>query len=98
MTEINNKYHTAPHHVPTMTLGNADAITKCLRMLATPGDSFLADEFTFAPMPMAAEAHGVNWVPVRIDSGGLVPEELERILANWNAKRGRRPHVLYTTP
>ncbi|EIW53725.1 L-tyrosine:2-oxoglutarate aminotransferase [Trametes versicolor FP-101664 SS1] len=98
VTEINNKYHTAPHHVPTMTLGNADAITKCLRMLATPGDSFLADEFTFAPMPMAAEAHGVNWVPVRIDSGGLVPEELERILANWNPERGRRPHVLYTTP
>ncbi|KAI0633963.1 L-tyrosine:2-oxoglutarate aminotransferase [Trametes polyzona] len=98
VSEINNTYHNAPHHVPTMTLGNADAITKCLRMLGAPGDSFLADEFTFAPMPLAAEAHGVKWVPVKIDSKGLIPDELERILANWKPERGRRPHVLYTVP
>ncbi|KAH9848030.1 L-tyrosine:2-oxoglutarate aminotransferase [Lenzites betulinus] len=98
VSAINSAYHTAPHHVVTMTLGNADAITKCLRMLGGPGDFFLADEFTFAPMPIAAEAHGVTWVPVRIDAGGLIPEELERILANWDPARGRRPHVLYTVP
>ncbi|OBZ65805.1 hypothetical protein A0H81_14224 [Grifola frondosa] len=33
-----------------------------------------------------------------MDDGGLIPEELERILANWNEERGRRPHVLYTVP
>ncbi|KAI0357952.1 L-tyrosine:2-oxoglutarate aminotransferase [Trametes cingulata] len=98
VAEINKAYHRAPHHVPTMTLGNADAITKCFRMLGAPGDYFLADEFTFAPMPIAAEAHGVKWVPVTIDSGGIVPEELERILASWNPERGRRPHVLYSVP
>ncbi|KAI0824495.1 L-tyrosine:2-oxoglutarate aminotransferase [Trametes gibbosa] len=98
VSAINGAYHTAPNHVVTMTLGNADAITKCLRMLGGAGDAFLADEFTFAPMPIAAEAHGVTWVPVRLDAGGLVPEELERILASWDPARGRRPHVLYTVP
>ncbi|TBU52859.1 pyridoxal phosphate-dependent transferase [Dichomitus squalens] len=81
-----------------MTLGNADAITKVFRMLGAPGDYFLADEFTFGPMPLAADAHGIKWVPVRIDSGGIIPEELERILSEWDIKRGRRPHVLYSTP
>ncbi|KAH9848028.1 L-tyrosine:2-oxoglutarate aminotransferase [Lenzites betulinus] len=98
VSAINSAYHTAPHHVVTMTLGNADAITKCLRMLGGPGDHFLGDEFTFAAMTIAAEAHGVTWVPVQIDAGGLIPEELERILANWDPARGRRPHVLYTVP
>ncbi|KAH9886292.1 L-tyrosine:2-oxoglutarate aminotransferase [Cubamyces lactineus] len=96
--DINNTYHNAPNHVSTMTLGNADAITKCLRMLGAPGDHFLADEFTFLPMPLAGEAHGIKWVPVTIDAGGIIPEELERILANWDPERGRRPHVLYITP
>ena len=95
---ITSQYHNAPHHVPTMTLASADAITKVFRLLGTHGDFFLADEFTFGPMPLAADAHGINWVPVRIDSGGLIPEDLERILREWDDKRGRRPHVLYTTP
>ncbi|KAI0768332.1 pyridoxal phosphate-dependent transferase [Trametes elegans] len=96
--EINKAYHTAPHHVPIMTLGNADGITKVFRLFGAPGDHFLADEFTFAPMPIAAEAHDVKWVPVSIDTGGIIPEELERILATWDPARGRRPHVLYTVP
>ena len=98
VTELNMAYHSAPHHVATMTLGNADAITKVFRILGAPGDHFLADEFTFGPMPIAAEAHGVKWVPVRIDSGGIIPEDLQDALANWDPKRGKRPHVLYTVP
>ena len=98
VADLNAFYHTAPAHVATMTLGNADAITKMFRLLGAPGDYFLADEFTFGPMPLAADAHGVKWVPVRIDAGGIIPEELERILEEWDPERGRRPHVLYTTP
>ena len=98
VAEINKTYHTAPDHVATMTLGNADAITKVFRLLGAPGDYFLADEFTFGPMPLAADAHGIKWVPVRIDSGGIIPEKLERILSEWDPNRGRRPHVLYSTP
>ncbi len=96
--DLNKFYHTTRGHVATMTLGNADAITKVFRLLGAQGDYFLADEFTFGPMALAAEAHGVKWVPVRIDSGGIVPDELERILSGWDSERGRRPHVLYTTP
>lgn len=98
VTEINNFYHTAPNHVVTMSLGNADAITKCFRLLGAPGEYFLAEEFTFGPMPIAADAHGVKWVPVKMDAGGMIPEEMEKILKNWDNSLGRRPHVLYTVP
>ncbi|KAH9915169.1 L-tyrosine:2-oxoglutarate aminotransferase [Epithele typhae] len=95
---INARYHTAPHHVPTISLASADGITKLWRMLGAVGDYFLADEYTFGPMALAADAHGVKWVPVRIDAGGLIPADLERLLRDWDDGLGRRPHVLYLTP
>ena len=95
---ITDRYHHAPHHVQTMTLASADGVTKVLRMVGAPGDYVLADEFTFAPLALAAEAHDVKWVPARIDSGGIIPDELEKTLENWDEKRGRRPHVLLTVP
>jgi aromatic amino acid aminotransferase I len=97
--ELTRIFHAPPNHRVTPTLGNYDGVAKCFRLLGEPGDSFLADEFTFSALADAAGYHGVNWVPVRIDAGGLVPEQLESLLANWNVEqRGRRPHVLYTTP
>ena len=39
--------------------------------------------------------------PVPTDEGGMVPSELEHILANWKEEDHegkRRPHVMYTIP
>ncbi|KAI0929082.1 hypothetical protein AcV5_006446 [Taiwanofungus camphoratus] len=96
--ELTRFYHSPPDHVCTLSLGNADGVTKCFRLLGDSGDSFLADEFSFSSLTNAGLPQGINWVPLRIDDGGLVPEELERLLAGWNEQRGRRPHVLYTVP
>jgi aromatic amino acid aminotransferase I len=91
--------HHPPNHQVTPTLGNCDGVSKVFRLLGDRGDSFLADEFSFSALTNAAVAHGVNWVPVKIDAGGLIPEELERILSTWKEEeQGRRPHALYTTP
>ncbi|PCH37798.1 L-tyrosine:2-oxoglutarate aminotransferase [Wolfiporia cocos MD-104 SS10] len=98
LTELANFYHNPPDHVVTLTLGNGDAVTKCFRLLGNPGDHFLADEFTFSALANAAVPQGIRWVPLKIDEGGLIPEELERTMADWNEERGPRPHVLYTVP
>jgi aromatic amino acid aminotransferase I len=99
LAEFTRIFHAQPNHQVTPTLGNCDGVSKCFRLLGERGDSFLADEFSFSALTNAAVAHGVNWVPVRIDAGGLVPAELEKVLSTWNEERqGRRPHVLYTTP
>lgn len=98
LTELTKFYHNPLDHTVTLTLGNADAVIKCFRLLGNPGDHFLADEFTFSALANAALPQGIKWVPVRIDDGGLIPEELERILSTWDEARGPKPHVLYTVP
>ncbi|THH29080.1 hypothetical protein EUX98_g5108 [Antrodiella citrinella] len=99
VTELTNHYHSPPDHIATLTLGNGDGVAKIFRLLGDPGDHFLADEFSFSSLTNAPLSHGINWVPVRIDGGGLIPEELERILSNWDSEsQGKRPHVLYTVP
>ena len=98
VTTLTEFYHAPSDHACIMTLGNSDGNTKCFRLLGSPGDHFLADEFSFTSLTNAPMSHGVSWVPVRMDSGGLIPEELEKILENWDEQRGRRPHVLYTVP
>lgn len=98
VTALTEFYHSPPDHACIMTLGNSDGNTKCFRLLGEPGDHFLADEFTFSSLTNAPLSHGIKWVPVRIDEGGLIPEELEKVLQNWDERRGRRPHVLYTVP
>lgn len=99
VTELTNHYHSPPDHVATLTLGNGDGVAKIFRLLGEPGDHFLADEFSFSSLTNAPLSHGIKWVPVRIDGGGLIPEELERILENWDQQsQGKRPHVLYTVP
>lgn len=91
-------HHDPPHNEVTLTLGNADALTKCFRLLGDPGDSFLAEEFSFPGMTNAPLAQGVKWVPVRMDREGILPAVLENILTTWDGSRGRIPHVLYTIP
>ncbi|KZT27300.1 PLP-dependent transferase [Neolentinus lepideus HHB14362 ss-1] len=87
------------NHTITMSLGNVDAVTKCFRLLGDPGEAFLAEEFSFPGMTNAPLAHNIRWVPVRLDKEGMIPEDLERVLRDWDeSKRGKRPHVLYTVP
>jgi aromatic amino acid aminotransferase I len=99
LANLNDRIHSPPNHTVSLSLGNADALTKCFRLLGDPGDSFLCEEFTFSAMTNAALPLGIKWVPIRMDNNGLIPSDLERILSNWDeATQGKRPHVLYTIP
>ncbi|KDQ61059.1 hypothetical protein JAAARDRAFT_55779 [Jaapia argillacea MUCL 33604] len=101
LEKVNRLLHstTSNTHTITLSLGNADAVTKCYRLLGNPGDSFLVEEFSFPGMTNAPLAQNIKWVPVKLDEKGIIPEEMERILTDWNeAAQGRRPHVLYTIP
>ncbi|KAG1880859.1 pyridoxal phosphate-dependent transferase [Suillus subluteus] len=99
LADLNDRIHSPPNHTVSLSLGNADALTKCFRLLGDPCDSFLCEEFTFSAMTNAALPLGIKWVPIRMDNNGLVPSDLERILSNWDeATQGKRPHVLYTIP
>ena len=102
--EILKKLNSIVHSEPLsdsviLTLGNADALTKCFRLFGDPGDSFLVEEFSFPGMTNAPLAQGIKWVPVRMDKEGLLPSALEDIMESWDeSSQGRKPHVLYTIP
>ena len=98
VTELTQFYHAPADHLCTLTLGNSDGITKCFRLLGEPGDTFLADEFTFSSVTNVPLAQGIKWVGVKMDAGGMLPADLERVLATWDPARGRRPHVIYLVP
>jgi len=99
LTKLVDVFHSPKNHMVTLTLGNSDGITKCFRLFGDRGDTFLADELTFSALTNAVTAQGVTWAPVKIDNGGLIPEELERTLSTWNTRtQGKFPHVLYTVP
>lgn len=86
-------------HTVTLSLGNADAITKLYRLFGEPGDTFLVEEFSFCGLTNAPIAQGVRWQPVKIDNMGIIPSDMETVLSTWDeAVRGRRPHFLYTIP
>ncbi|KAG6332903.1 hypothetical protein ID866_6190 [Astraeus odoratus] len=99
LADLTNRIHAPPNHTVTLSLGNADALTKCFRLLGDPGDSFLCEEFTFSAMTNAALPLGIKWVPIRMDKDGLIPSDMENVLSNWDeSSQGKRPHVLYTIP
>ncbi|KAL4064656.1 pyridoxal phosphate-dependent transferase [Scleroderma yunnanense] len=99
LADLNDRIHAPPNHSVSLSLGNADALTKCFRLFGDPGDAFLCEEFTFSAMTNAALPLGITWVPIRMDKDGLIPSDMERVLSNWDeVTQGRRPHVLYTIP
>lgn len=99
LENMNELVHSPPHNEVILTLGNADGISKCFRLLGEPGDHFLAEEFSFPGMTNAPLAQGIKWVPVKMDREGMLPESLDEIMRSWDeVRQGRKPHVLYTIP
>lgn len=75
--------------------GNTQGWDNVLRNFTDPGDSILVEEYTFSSSLEAARAQGIVTYPVSMDSFGLIPEALEKLLANWE---GKKPKFLYTIP
>ena len=100
--ELTKLVHSPPEnvgHTMILCLGNADAVNKAFRLLGSPGDTFLIEEFSFPGVTYTPLAFGVNMKTVKMDGEGIIPEELDRLMTNWDpATQGRRPHALYTIP
>lgn len=80
--------------------GATDGWHKVLELLCNPGDPILVEAWTYPSALESGWPMGVRPVPVPIDADGLIPEGLDKVLAEWDeAKRGcKRPRVLYTVP
>ncbi|WOO77834.1 L-tyrosine:2-oxoglutarate aminotransferase atrD [Vanrija pseudolonga] len=101
LAEYNHLVHGQPTSDQSvyLTLGNTDGVSKVFQLFIEPGDNVLAEEYSFASSLNSGRARGAVWWPVKIDGQGLIPEDLDRVLTEWDEdKQGKKPHLLYTIP
>ncbi|KAL3478358.1 aromatic amino acid aminotransferase [Aspergillus californicus] len=59
----------------------------------------LCEEFVYMNAIQTIQPRGLNIVPVTLDAEGMLPYGpggLMDVLKNWDFRRGRRPHLMYT--
>ncbi|KPM44442.1 Aromatic amino acid aminotransferase C56E4.03 [Neonectria ditissima] len=81
-----------------MTCGTTSAIEIAFRVFCNRGDWVLFESHTYSGTTATAKAQGLNVVGVEMDEFGLVAEDLDAKLRNWDASKGRKPSLLYTIP
>ena len=102
VTEHNEIVHKPPYSdwACCLTAGSTVALEACFRMLCTRGDYFLTEEYTFATAIETATPLGIKIAGVKMDKEGMLADDLDDVLSNWNeAQRGgRKPFLVYTVP
>lgn len=94
-----------------LTCGNTDGFMKALQLLSNEWsekkdwvrdrEGLLVEEFAYMNAIQAAAHRGLQIVPVGMDREGMRadgPGGLRDVLMNWDEKKGKRPHLMYTVP
>lgn len=83
-----------------MSGGNTSATDVTLRMFAKPGVYMLVENYTYPTVIETAGPLGYRFAGVKMDKDGILPEDLDDILVNWDeeAMKGEKPRLLYTVP
>ncbi|KAL4942759.1 hypothetical protein BDV06DRAFT_211581 [Aspergillus oleicola] len=92
-----------------LTTGATDGISKAIEAFTDIWNperdpvylrqGMLCEEFVYMNTIQTAQPRGLNIVPVAIDAEGMLPYGpggLNEVLKNWDYRRGRRPHLMYT--
>jgi aromatic amino acid aminotransferase I len=97
LVELNNLLHGSLQNTDVyISLGNTDGVNKVFTLFVEPGDTVLAEEFSFTNSLNAARAKGANIHPIKMDDKGIIPEDLDRVLSTWSNRP--KPRLLYTIP
>lgn len=81
-----------------LDVGATDAMTKVCNMLLVEGDAVMVEEWTYPGAMNAYLPYDVNVVGLPMDHEGIIPEDMEKVLASWDESKGPRPRMLYTVP
>ena len=93
----------------TMSCGNTDGFSKTIELftniwnpdrdLIQQREGVLCEAFTYMNAIQTIRPRGLNVIQVAMDEQGMrVSGEggLADVLGNWDYRRGRRPHLMYT--
>ena len=78
-----------------LNFGNTDGWNKIVRMLCEPGDFILVEQYTYPSAQALWIPMGCVGVPIKSDSQGMSPEDLDSVLTSWDEARPgvKRPHL-----
>jgi DNA-binding transcriptional MocR family regulator len=92
-----------------LTCGSTDGFSKALQCFnnewsegrdpVEEREGLLCEQFAYMNAIQAARPRGMNIAPVAIDDEGMMADGeggLEDVLENWDFKKGKRPHMMYT--
>ncbi|KAF8533383.1 pyridoxal phosphate-dependent transferase, partial [Trichophaea hybrida] len=81
------------------TFSNTDGISKVIGALETKGDTMLIESYCYTSVMTITAPFRIGTCAVAMDAGGMMAEGeggLRDVLENWDFKKGRRPHFMYT--
>lgn len=81
-----------------VSCGTTSAVDIAFRILCNPGDTVLVEKYSYSGTMSCATAQGLKTLGIEMDDLGLVPEDLDQKLENWDCANGRKPFVLYMIP
>lgn len=85
---------TSPNDI-VITSGSSGGLAMLASCLLDPGDVVLCEELTYPGATAVFRQAGARVVPVALDGGGLVVEDLADVLESLGAE-GQAPKLLYT--
>lgn len=102
VTEHTEIVHNPPYAdwACCLTAGSTLALEMCFRMFCARGDYLLTEEYTFATAVETATPLGIQIAGVKMDKEGMLADDLDYVLSNWDVsdRRGPKPFLLYTVP
>ncbi|KAJ2511100.1 hypothetical protein H4217_007550 [Coemansia sp. RSA 1939] len=96
--------HTERVHSPlyedwdvVVSAGNTDAFTKAIALFYQSGDTLIVDEWTYPAAIETVRPMGIRLAPVKMDSEGMVPSELDHLCTTWDRPE-TAPRLVYMVP
>ncbi|CAG7923095.1 unnamed protein product [Penicillium olsonii] len=94
-----------------LTCGSTDGFSKAVEAFTNiwnpdrdwiqQREGVLCEEFTYMNAIQTVQPRGLNVATVAMDGQGMLASGeggLQHVLENWDFRRGRRPHLMYTVP
>lgn len=83
-----------------LTSGSTSALDIALRMFTERGHYVITEEYTFSSAIESVVPLGAKMLGVKMDADGMLPEELDRVLSDWDesSRRAPKPFLMYTVP